>query len=103
MPDRIVKNPVASIAARLKNEAAALGLTPAQLQVMPLQMAYAHQGFLGRLDLSAHAGRFVLKGGASLFARYRELGRPTRDLDLAAQGPPATRPPGYRLRLTGVT
>ncbi|MBB5235542.1 nucleotidyl transferase AbiEii/AbiGii toxin family protein [Deinococcus budaensis] len=90
MPDRFVKNPVASIAARLKNEATALGLTPAQLQVMPLQMAYAHQGFLGRLDLSPHAERFVLKGGASLFARYRDLGRPTRDLDLAAQGPPAT-------------
>lgn len=56
---------------------------------MPLQMAYAHQGFLARLDASPHAERFVAKGGASLFARYRALGRPTRDLDLASAGPAA--------------
>lgn len=83
-------NPVASIVTRLKNEAATLGLSAEQLQVMPLQMAYAHQGFLARLDASPHAERFVVKGGASLFARYRALGRPTRDLDLASAGPAAT-------------
>ncbi|TSA78778.1 nucleotidyl transferase AbiEii/AbiGii toxin family protein [Deinococcus detaillensis] len=90
MPDPAAKNPVASIIARLKNEGAALGLTPEQLRVMPLQMAYAHQGFLARLDASRHAERFVVKGGASLFARYRALGRPTRDLDLASAGPAAS-------------
>ena len=55
---------------------------------MPVQMAYAQQGFLGRLDASSHAERFVIKGGASLFTRFRQLGRPTRDIDLAALGLP---------------
>lgn len=75
---------------KLKNAGTALGLNAEQLKVMPMQMAYAHQGFLGRLDMSLHAERFVVKGGASLFARFRELGRPTRDLDLASPGPPAS-------------
>lgn len=88
MADALTPSQVASIAARLRNAGQALGLTPEQLRVMPVQMVYAQQGFLGRLDQSPHAQRFVLKGGSSLFTRFRELGRPTRDLDLASiEGP----------------
>lgn len=49
-------------------------------------LLYAQQGFLARLDASAHASRFVLKGGLSLFTRYEAAARPTQDIDLAAQG-----------------
>ncbi len=51
---------------------------------------YAQQGFLGRLDASPHAEKFVLKGALSLFARYGDLARPTEDVDLAAHGLPNT-------------
>ncbi|WP_293911174.1 nucleotidyl transferase AbiEii/AbiGii toxin family protein [Deinococcus sp.] len=88
MAEPISRDQAASVAARLRNAGRELGLSAEQLQVMPVQMAYAQQGFLGRLDASVHAERFVIKGGASLFTRFRQLGRPTRDLDLAALGPP---------------
>lgn len=45
---------------------------------------YALEGFLDRLARSAHAGRFVLKGGVLLAAL--DARRPTRDVDLAAHG-----------------
>jgi hypothetical protein len=45
---------------------------------------YALEGFLDRLARSAHADRFVLKGGVLLAAL--EARRPTRDIDLAAHG-----------------
>lgn len=90
MAEPLTPSQAASIAARLRNAGQALGLSPEQLRVMPVQMVYAQQGFLGRLDQSSHAERFVLKGGSSLFTRFRELGRPTRDLDLASVEGPAT-------------
>ena len=43
---------------------------------------YALEGFLDRLSRSAHADRFVLKGGVLLAAL--DARRPTRDIDLAA-------------------
>ena len=43
---------------------------------------YALEGFLDRLSRSAHADRFVLKGGVLLAAL--DARRPTRDVDLAA-------------------
>lgn len=43
---------------------------------------YALEGFLDRLSRSAHADRFVLKGGVLLAAL--DSRRPTRDIDLAA-------------------
>lgn len=45
---------------------------------------YALEGFLDRLARSAHADRFVLKGGVLLAALDGR--RPTRDVDLAAHG-----------------
>jgi predicted nucleotidyltransferase component of viral defense system len=45
---------------------------------------YALEGFLDRLARSAHADRFVLKGGVLLAAL--DARRPTRDIDLAAHG-----------------
>jgi hypothetical protein len=45
---------------------------------------YALEGFLDRLARSAHADRFVLKSGVLLAAL--DARRPTRDIDLAAQG-----------------
>jgi predicted nucleotidyltransferase component of viral defense system len=45
---------------------------------------YALEGFLDRLARSAHADRFVLKGGVLLAAL--DARRPTRDIDLAAYG-----------------
>lgn len=45
---------------------------------------YALEGFLDRLARSAHADQFVLKGGVLLAAL--DARRPTRDIDLAAQG-----------------
>ncbi len=45
---------------------------------------YALEGFLDRLAHSAHADRFVLKGGVLLAAL--DARRPTRDIDLAANG-----------------
>jgi len=48
-----------------------------------LQQLYALEGFLDRLTRSAHADRFVLKGGVLLAAF--DTRRPTRDVDLAAR------------------
>jgi len=45
---------------------------------------YALEGFLDLLARSAHADRFVLKGGVLLAAL--DARRPARDIDLAAQG-----------------
>lgn len=48
-----------------------------------LQQLYALEGFLDRLTRSAHADRFVLRGGVLLAAF--DTRRPTRDVDLAAR------------------
>lgn len=48
-----------------------------------LHQIYALEGFLDRLAHSAHAERFVLKGGV-LLAAY-DARRPTRDIDLSAR------------------
>ena len=48
-----------------------------------LLVLYALEGFLARLQASAHAGDFVLKGGVLLAAFGTR--RPTRDIDLVAR------------------
>lgn len=78
-------DPSVSLLARLKNEARRL-----DLPLTNMLLLYAQQGFLARLDMSEHAERFVLKGVLSLFARYVNTARPTRDIDLAASGLPHT-------------
>ena len=78
-------DPSVSLLARLRH----LG----QQQGLPLDtmlLLYVQQGFLARLEASGEAERFVLKGGLSLFARYRASARPTQDLDLAAAHLPNT-------------
>lgn len=53
-------------------------------------LLYAQQGLLARLDASDVRDAFVLKGALSLFVRYGNAARPTRDIDLAARGLPNT-------------
>ena len=89
-------DPSVSLLARLRH----LG----QQQGLPLDtmlLLYVQQGFLARLEASSEAERFVLKGGLSLFARYRASARPTQDLDLAAAHLPNT-PEGVTQALTRI-
>lgn len=78
-------DPSVSLLARLRHLAQQQGLAPGSMLLL-----YAQQGFLARLDASEYAEQFVVKGGLSLFARYRAAARPTQDLDLAASGLPNT-------------
>ncbi|THF68021.1 nucleotidyl transferase AbiEii/AbiGii toxin family protein [Deinococcus sp. Arct2-2] len=71
-----------AILARLRNVARTYTNVPPNLMLL----LYAQQGLLGRLDASPYADHFVLKGGLSLFVRYRQQSRPTQDIDLAASG-----------------
>lgn len=48
---------------------------------------YGVERFLHRLSLSAHAGKFVLKGSMLFHVWNRRMHRPTRDLDLLGAGP----------------
>ena len=89
-------DPSVSLLARLRH----LG----QQQRLPLDtmlLLYVQQGFLARLDASSETERFVLKGGLSLFARYRASAQPTQDLDLAAAHLPNT-PEGVAQALTRI-
>lgn len=83
-------DPSVSLLARLRNVARQQGLPTDTMLLL-----YTQQGFLARLDRSRHSERFVVKGGMSLYARYRAAARPTQDLDLAARHLPNT-PEGVR-------
>lgn len=78
-----------SVLARLRN------LARASYPNLPLNLMltlYAQQGLLARLEASHYREQFVLKGALSLFARYRQMARPTEDIDLAAHDLPNTVP-----------
>lgn len=70
------KNIVASIQARLRNEADQQGKPFAEV----LQY-YAMEKFLYRLSKSEYVDKFVLKGGLLLYGWNIPLRRPTRDMD----------------------
>jgi hypothetical protein len=72
---------VQSIQTRLLTHARSIGVDPNLVLTR-----YAIERFLYRLSLSAHAERFVLKGGLLMLAWLGETLRPTRDIDLLGYG-----------------
>lgn len=72
----IPKNIVASIHARLKNEASRQGKPFAEI----LQY-YAMERFLYRFSRSIYSDKFILKGGLLFYVWSLALRRPTRDID----------------------
>lgn len=83
MPEQL-RNVGASVRQRLFNLARANG-QPLEL----LLTRYALERLLHRLSLSAHGGRFVLKGALLLTTWFDEPHRATRDLDLLGFGDPS--------------
>ncbi len=70
-----------SVQTRLLNHARAIGADPNAVLAR-----YGLERFLHRLARSAHADRFVLKGGMLLRVWLGETARPTRDADLLGYG-----------------
>lgn len=81
MTDRKLKNVAASVRQRLLNRARAEGRAFQELATL-----YAMERFLYRLGRSAHAERFVLKGGLMTLTWAGEYARVTRDIDLLGRG-----------------
>jgi predicted nucleotidyltransferase component of viral defense system len=78
-----LKNLPASIQARLKNRARDTGE-----EFQTLLTRFALERLLFRLSVSKHQDTFVLKGAFLFLAWEQSIGRPTRDLDLLAEGEP---------------
>ena len=77
-----MKNVAHSVRERLLNRARETGLPHEYLLVR-----YALERILYRLSVSAHAGRFLLKGALLFTVWGRDDHRPTRDADLLGSGP----------------
>src|SRR4051812_17334242 len=77
---RQVKNLGASIRQRLLDEAKRRGDSFDYVASL-----YARERFLARLAQSPHRNRFILKG-ATVFALWGDIHRPTRDLDFLGSG-----------------
>jgi hypothetical protein len=77
----MTRNIAASVRQRLLNRARAEGRAFQQLATL-----YAMERFLYRLGRSAHADRFVLKGGLMTLTWAGEYARVTRDIDLLGWG-----------------
>lgn len=73
-------NVAASVRQRLLNEARRRGESFDYVASM-----YARERFLARLAVSAHRDRLILKG-ATVFAVWLDVHRPTRDLDFLGSG-----------------
>jgi predicted nucleotidyltransferase component of viral defense system len=78
-----LKNLPASIQARLKNRARDTGE-----EFQTLLTRFALERLLYRLSVSKHQDTFVLKGAFLFLAWEESVERPTRDLDLLAEGVP---------------
>jgi predicted nucleotidyltransferase component of viral defense system len=78
-----LKNVPASIQARLKNRARDTGE-----EFQTLLTRFALERLLFRLSVSEHQDTFVLKGAFLFLAWGESIERPTRDLDLLAEGEP---------------
>lgn len=77
---RSVKNIAASVRQRLLNEAKRRGQSFDYIASL-----YARERFLARLAISSHRERLILKG-ATVFALWLDVHRPTRDLDFLGRG-----------------
>jgi len=77
---RGVTNIAASVRQRLLNESKRRGESFDYLAAV-----YARERFLARLGISPHRNRLILKG-ASVFALWFDIHRPTRDLDFLGVG-----------------
>lgn len=77
----MVKNIVHSIKARLLNASDHNNRRYQQLLVR-----YMQEGFLRRLSMSPYSRKFILKGGALLYAFDEFLPRPTLDIDFMGTG-----------------
>ena len=75
------KNPVASVLARLRNQAAVQGVPFNQVPQF-----YAIERFLYRLSKSPHVNGVLLKGALLLKTIGLPRARPTLDIDLLRQG-----------------
>src|SRR3954451_25062260 len=78
--NRPVKNVAASVRQRLLDEAKRHGESFDYVASL-----YARERFLARLAQSPHRNRLILKG-ATVFALWGDLHRPTRDLDFLGSG-----------------
>jgi predicted nucleotidyltransferase component of viral defense system len=81
MTDRTITDLPASVRQRLLNRARAERRVFQELATL-----YAMERFLYRLGLSAHAERFILKGGLMTLTWAAEHARITRDIDLLGRG-----------------
>jgi len=79
----VLKDIPASIQARLKNRARQTGE-----EFQSLLTRFALERLLFRLSVSKHRDSFVLKGAFLFLAWGESVDRPTRDLDLLAEGAP---------------
>lgn len=77
---RPVTNVAASVRQRLLNEAKQRGASFDYMASL-----YARERFLARLSVSVHRRRLILKG-ATVFALWFDVHRPTRDLDFLGSG-----------------
>ena len=82
MPKPPLKNPAASIRARLLNLA-----RERKEPFDRLLTRYVLERLLYRLSLSPHRERFVLKGAMLITTWFEEAHRPTRDVDFLSFGP----------------
>lgn len=93
MTKKETTNIAASVRQRLLNRARAEGRVFQELATF-----YTMERFLFRLAASAHADRFVLKGGVMTLTWAGEYGRPTRDVDLLGWGESTTSAVAARLK-----
>lgn len=93
MSQRKVTHVAASVRQRLLNRARAEGRA-----FQELAMLFAMERFLFRLGQSAHAERFVLKGGLMTITWAGEYARLTRDIDLLGRGENSVETVSARIR-----
>ncbi len=79
-----MRDPAASVLARLKHESAKAGRT----YHLSLQL-FCQEEFLRRLQHSRHVTAFTLKGGFLIYSLSEFSGRPTMDVDFLAQDIPS--------------
>ena len=80
------KTSAASIRARLLNLS-----KKEKIDFSKMLILYAQERLLYRLSRSSYRKRFLLKGGLLIYAEYRGKARPTKDIDLGAEGIPSVK------------
>jgi predicted nucleotidyltransferase component of viral defense system len=82
----VKKTSAASIRARLLNLS-----KKEKIDFSKMLILYAQERLLYRLSRSSYRKRFLLKGGLLIYAEYRGKARPTKDIDLGAEGIPSVK------------